>query len=69
MLHDHVGMADEPRTLTIPTFLASAVERRRNEPALGTIRGGELEWRTWREIWQDAADASRDPARRRRSAW
>jgi long-chain acyl-CoA synthetase len=40
--------------LTIPTFLASAVERRGDEPSLGTIRDGQLRWRSWREIHDDA---------------
>jgi long-chain acyl-CoA synthetase len=51
-LGDHGGMAD--RHLTIAGFLAAAVENRGDEPALGTIREGELHWRTWREISSDA---------------
>jgi long-chain acyl-CoA synthetase len=39
--------------LTILAFLRASVERRGDEPALGTIRGGELNWRTWREVWND----------------
>jgi long-chain acyl-CoA synthetase len=47
-------MVENPRILTIPAFLYDAVERRGDEPALGTIHGGELRWRTWGEIWHDA---------------
>ena len=39
---------------TIPAFLAKTVANRANEPALGTIRDGQLRWRTWREVWSDA---------------
>ena len=49
---DHGGMAD--RIPTIAAYFAAAVATRSDEPALGTIRGGELTWRTWRELWQDA---------------
>ena len=47
-------MVDDTRSLTIPAFLADAVARRGDEPALGMIRDGELHWRTWREVWRDA---------------
>ena len=56
-IRDHVGMVDDPRVLTIPAFLANAVERRGDEPALGTIRGGELRWRTWRRDWATTSQA------------
>ena len=46
-------MVDDLQTLTIPAFLVDAVAQRGDEPALGTICGGELRWRTWREIWHD----------------
>ncbi|MEX2092651.1 MAG: AMP-dependent synthetase/ligase [Pirellulales bacterium] len=51
-LGHHGGMAYNP--LTIPAFLATALKFHENEPAIGTIRDGELRWRTWREIWHDA---------------
>ena len=40
--------------LSIPAFFESSVARRGDEPALGLITDGQLRWRTWREIWQDA---------------
>ncbi len=40
---------------TISELFAETVKRRRHEPALGFIRGGELHWRTWREVADDAA--------------
>jgi long-chain acyl-CoA synthetase len=46
-MHDHLPQ-------TIPAFLADAVARRGDEPALGAIRDGELSWRTWREVAADA---------------
>jgi long-chain acyl-CoA synthetase len=45
-------MAD--MTYTIPAFLAKTVADRADELALGTIRDGQLRWRTWREVWSDA---------------
>jgi long-chain acyl-CoA synthetase len=48
------GMTD--RLQTIPSMLARTVERRSNEPALGFIRGGELYWRTWRQVFDEAAE-------------
>lgn len=47
-------MIENARTLTIPAFFADATERRGKEPALGTIGDGQLQWRTWSEIWSDA---------------
>jgi long-chain acyl-CoA synthetase len=47
-------MVDDTRRLTIPALLAATVETRCDEAALGTIRCGQLHWRTWREIWSDA---------------
>jgi long-chain acyl-CoA synthetase len=35
---------------TIPSMLARTVERCADEQALGFVRGGELNWRTWREV-------------------
>lgn len=35
---------------TIPQMLAAAVERRGDQPALGTIARGELSWLTWQEL-------------------
>src|SRR4051812_47099269 len=42
---------DQP---TIAEHLARTVAARENERALGFIRGGELHWRTWREVWNTA---------------
>jgi long-chain acyl-CoA synthetase len=39
---------------TIPSMLARTVERRSNEPALGFIRGCEVHWRTWRQVFNEA---------------
>ena len=51
---------------TIPAFLADTVARRGDEPALGFIRDGELHWRTWREVADDAlATSGRDSSCRR----
>jgi len=53
-MRHHVGMlAVSPRT--IPAFLANTVARCGTEPALGYIRNGELHWRTWCEVADDAA--------------
>jgi long-chain acyl-CoA synthetase len=49
-----LGMADGP-ILAIPAFLAATVARRGDEPALGIIRGGELSWRTWHDVADNAA--------------
>ncbi len=40
---------------TITAFLARTVAVRSDEPALGFIRNGKLQWRTWREVADDAA--------------
>jgi long-chain acyl-CoA synthetase len=48
------SMADIDALLSIPAFFESTVARRGDEPALGCIRGGELHWRTWRNISSDA---------------
>src|SRR4051812_11741220 len=39
----------------ITEFLAWTVASRGNEPALGFIRSGELQWRTWQEVADAAA--------------
>lgn len=39
---------------TIPNFLVDTVTRRGGEPALGSIRDGQLEWHTWREVFDKA---------------
>jgi long-chain acyl-CoA synthetase len=44
----------EEANLTIPGLLARTVEQHHDEPALGSIRDGQLHWRTWREVWDDA---------------
>jgi long-chain acyl-CoA synthetase len=40
---------------TISNFLANTVARRGDERALGFVRGGELSWRTWREVFNEAS--------------
>jgi long-chain acyl-CoA synthetase len=42
------------RTDTIVAFFAESVARGGDEQALGFIRGGQLNWRTWREVANDA---------------
>jgi long-chain acyl-CoA synthetase len=59
-LREHVGLAimsimADSVLQTIPAFFREAVARRRDEPALGFIRAGELHWRTWGEVAADAA--------------
>jgi long-chain acyl-CoA synthetase len=39
---------------TIPAFLAATVAARGREPALGYIRAGQLHWRTWHEVADQA---------------
>ena len=39
---------------SILAFLANSVARCGSEPALGVIRGGELHWRTWQQVSDDA---------------
>jgi long-chain acyl-CoA synthetase len=51
---DHVGMIDSASPQTIAAFLARTVATHGGEPALGSIRGGELRWRTWREVADEA---------------
>jgi long-chain acyl-CoA synthetase len=48
-----VGMSDKD-PVTIPEFLAATVAKRGREPALGHIRAGELHWRTWYEVADEA---------------
>lgn len=50
-MRNHGGMAYNP--LTIPALLATTLKFHEKERALGTIRGGELCWRTWGEICSD----------------
>jgi long-chain acyl-CoA synthetase len=40
---------------TIPAFLAHTKTRRGNERAIGVIRDGDLHWRTWQDVADDAA--------------
>src|SRR5215212_1027282 len=40
---------------TIAEFFERTVAARGNEPALGFIRSGELQWRTWQEVADTAA--------------
>jgi long-chain acyl-CoA synthetase len=47
-------MSESGSAQSIPAFLAPTVARRGDEPALGSIRGGELHWRTWCEVSNDA---------------
>jgi long-chain acyl-CoA synthetase len=35
---------------TIPAFLAATFAERRDQSALGFIRNGDLQWRTWRQV-------------------
>jgi long-chain acyl-CoA synthetase len=48
-------MEASANTSTISDFFASSVTRRGDEQALGFIRSGELRWRTWREVADEAA--------------
>jgi long-chain acyl-CoA synthetase len=48
-----VGMRHELLE-TIPAFLAATVATRGHEPALGHIRAGELHWRTWHDLADEA---------------
>ena len=43
------GMSDVPLT-TLPELLAATVARAGDQPALGTITGGQLSWQTWAEV-------------------
>ena len=52
MFGDHGRMIDVPETIV--TFLADTLARRSDDQALGFIRGGELHWRTWHEVAEDA---------------
>src|SRR4029079_3946497 len=45
---------------TITAFVARAVASRGGEPALGFIRGGKLQWRTWQEVADAAASLAAD---------
>ena len=47
-------MVDDATPQTILAYLLAAVRRRGLEPALGVIRAGKIEWRTWRETMDDA---------------
>jgi long-chain acyl-CoA synthetase len=40
---------------TIPAFFAQTVANRGDQQALGFIRGGELHWRTWREVFDESS--------------
>ena len=48
------GMSINPPQ-TIPAFFADTVARRARQQALGFIGNGELHWRTWHEVADDAA--------------
>lgn len=52
-VHDHVGMGPATEQRTIAAFLTDTVSRRAGEQALGTIRVGVVEWRTWAEVARD----------------
>jgi long-chain acyl-CoA synthetase len=41
---------------TIAAFLAATVADRANEPALGHIEGGQVRWRTWRQVAEEAGN-------------
>ncbi|MEX2316708.1 MAG: AMP-dependent synthetase/ligase [Pirellulales bacterium] len=41
---------------TIPAFFARSVALRGDEPALGFIRDGEMQWRTWRQVADEVAN-------------
>jgi long-chain acyl-CoA synthetase len=47
-------MSEQVSAQTIPAFLAATVARRGDEPALGCVRGGQLSWRSWRVVADDA---------------
>jgi long-chain acyl-CoA synthetase len=49
-------MNDSCRSLTISDFFVNTVGRRGDERALGFVRGGELHWRTWREVFDEASE-------------
>ncbi|HEY3395944.1 MAG TPA: AMP-dependent synthetase/ligase [Lacipirellulaceae bacterium] len=49
-----VGMPDNASE-TIPAFFAATVRARGDAAALGYIREGQLHWRTWREVAQEAS--------------
>jgi long-chain acyl-CoA synthetase len=50
---DWMNVATNPQT--IAAFFARTTAARADEPALGFIRGGELQWRMWREVADNAA--------------
>jgi long-chain acyl-CoA synthetase len=54
-LLDHGSMNELVGAHSIPAFFAATVAWRGDEPALGSIRGGQLRWWTWREVADDAA--------------
>jgi len=52
---NHLVMSTARQTQTISDFLANTVARRGAEPALGFVRDGELWWRTWRQVFDEAS--------------
>src|SRR5437763_1961456 len=54
-MRDHDVMIDGESSSTIAAFFGRTVAARESQPALGFIRKGALEWRTWREVADDAA--------------
>jgi len=48
------GMTHTPPPQIIHAFFANTVRRRGGEQALGIIHDGELHWRTWRQVADDA---------------
>lgn len=57
-------MNESANSSAISTFLANSVASRGDQPAFGFIRNGELQWRTW----QDVADAAAQLAEEIRAA-
>jgi long-chain acyl-CoA synthetase len=51
-------VANPPQT--IAAFFARTVSARRNEPALGFVRNGELQWHTWQQVSDAAASLARE---------
>lgn len=44
------SLATATRARTLPELFVATVRRRRHQPALGVIEGGQLKWHTWEEL-------------------
>ncbi len=53
-------MIEGPISQSISSFLARAVYTRGPKPALGCIRGGQLQWCSWEEIAHDAVSLAEE---------